>query len=87
MRRGHNNSHPRPLQLKKGPLTITLKSVKGGIMLDEFLLTTDREAEAQGAMTPTSQRAGDECGAAGQEEIISSEHERKVSEHVSSHCT
>lgn len=50
---GNNDSNPRPLQLKKGPLTITLKSVKGGIMLDEFLLTTDREAEAQGAMTPT----------------------------------
>jgi len=50
---GDNNSRPRPLQLKKGPVTITLKSVKGGIMVDEFLLTTDKDEEAQGAMKPS----------------------------------
>ena len=53
---GDNNSHPRPLKFKPGQreVTITLKTVKGGIKLNEFMLTTDREKTPEGLEKTTS---------------------------------
>lgn len=50
---GNDQSHPFPLQLKKGVNLITLSVKESGVMVDQFLLTTDREKLPTGMYPPT----------------------------------
>jgi hypothetical protein len=50
---GNNSGNPLPLRLKKGELLLTLGAKENGIMLDQFVLTTDAKFEPAGTYEPT----------------------------------
>ena len=49
-----NAGKPDALKLTKGTMTFTLISKESGIMIDQFLLTTDARYKPAGAYSPTA---------------------------------